>query len=186
MTRTARRVGLALLAAVAVSAVAWPVYGRQAWWDCLTILAPLGALTAVVADVLAARPARLGGLRRQMAAVAVLTAAQLAIGVALFAELMFVSRHDAFFMALVAGYAALIGIAAATLVSRSVLGDVEAVRGALARSARARATCGSPCAATTSSPRSPPTSRRWSKKSPARSAPGASSSPPSRTTSAHR
>jgi signal transduction histidine kinase len=130
--RTARHVGLALLAAVAVSAVAWPVYGRQALWDCLTILAPLGAITAVVADALAARRARLGGLRRQMAALALLTAAQLAVGVALFAELMFVSRHDAFFMALVAGYAALIGIAAASLVSRSVLGDVEAVRGALA------------------------------------------------------
>jgi signal transduction histidine kinase len=129
--RTAQRVGVALLAATAVAAIAWPVYGRQAFLDCLKILAPLGVSTAVVAEVLASQRAWLGGLRRQLSAVALLGAVQLAVGVALFANLMFVSRHDAFFMALIAGYAGLVGLAAAALVARRVLADVDAVRGAL-------------------------------------------------------
>ena len=45
---------------------------------------------------------------------------------------MFVSEHDAFFMALAAGYAALVGLAAARLVARSALRDLDAVRSALA------------------------------------------------------
>jgi signal transduction histidine kinase len=132
MTRAVLRVSLVLLSAVAVSAIAWPVYGRQAFVDCLTILAPMGVGTAIVAEILAAHRRRLGGLRRQMGVVALLTAVQLAVGVALFAELMFVSRHDAFFMALIAGYAGVVGIAAATLVARGMLSDVDAVRAGLA------------------------------------------------------
>jgi len=131
--RAVGRVAPAVLAAAAVSALAWSVYGEGAFLDCLKILGPLGAVTAVIADALAAHRGWLGGLRRQLGAVAVLTAAQLAVGVALFAELMFVSRHDAFFMALIAGYAALIGLGAAALVSRSALADLDAVRGALAQ-----------------------------------------------------
>jgi signal transduction histidine kinase len=45
--------------------------------------------------------------------------------------LMFVSNHDAFFMAVAAGYAALIALAAARLVAQRTLGDLDAVRSAL-------------------------------------------------------
>jgi signal transduction histidine kinase len=51
----------------------------------------------------------------------------------LFAALMFVSDHDAFFMALAAGYAGLIGLAAARLVARRALSDLDAVRTALSQ-----------------------------------------------------
>jgi signal transduction histidine kinase len=46
---------------------------------------------------------------------------------------MFVSSHDAFFMALVAGYAALIGLVAGRLVVGRALADVDEVRAAIAR-----------------------------------------------------
>jgi signal transduction histidine kinase len=122
---------LAVLAAVGVSAIAWPVYGSGAFVTSLEILAPLGAVTILLADLLATHRAWIRGMRRQLGALAVLAAAQLAAVVGLFAALMFVSDHDAFFMALAAGYAGLLGLSAARLVARSALGDVDAVRRAL-------------------------------------------------------
>jgi signal transduction histidine kinase len=131
MTRLAFRIVAAVIAAAAVSAVALPVYGGAAVLSCFEILGPLGAVTVLLADLLSTYRAQLGGLRRQMAAVAVLASVQLAVAVALFAKLMFVSNHDAFFMALVAGYAGLVGLMAARLVSRRALSDLDAVRSAL-------------------------------------------------------
>ena len=132
MKQTALRVALAAIAAAAVSAIAWPVYGEAAFVASVKILAPLGCLTTLIADLIAARPAWISGVRRQLGALTVLVAAQLGIAVALFAELMFVSHHDAFFMALVTAYAALIGVSAARLVARRTLSDLDAVRAALA------------------------------------------------------
>ena len=62
----------------------------------MVILAPVGAATVVLADLLASRRVWVGGLRRQFAALAALVAVQLGVVVALFAGLMFVSKHDAF------------------------------------------------------------------------------------------
>jgi signal transduction histidine kinase len=132
MKRVAARVLVSIAAAAAVSGIAWPVYGQTAFLQALTILAPLGAATTLLADLLSVRRARVGGLRRQLGSVAVLAAVQLAVAVALFAELMFVSNHDAFYMALVAGYAGLTGLMAARLVSRRAVADLESVRAALA------------------------------------------------------
>ena len=61
-----------------------------------------------------------------------LTAALLGATVALFADVMFVSNMDAFFMVLAAGYAGLLGLSAARLVARRALSDLDAVRAALA------------------------------------------------------
>ena len=104
----------------------------DAFLVALEILAPLGVVTALVADAIAGRPACLGGLRGQLAALAALVALQLAAAVAVFAELMFVSNHDAFFMVLVAAYADLVGLGAARLVVKRALADLGAVRRALA------------------------------------------------------
>jgi signal transduction histidine kinase len=131
MKRIALRVALAAIAAVGVSAIAWPVYGRAASVECLEILAPLGAATTLLAHAVASHRARVRGLRRQLGVLAVLTAAQLGAAVALFAAVMFVSNMDAFFMAIAAGYAALIGLGAARLVARRALCDLDAVRAAL-------------------------------------------------------
>jgi signal transduction histidine kinase len=129
------RLGHALVAvavAVAVSAIAWPVYGSAAFVGSVEILAPLGAVASVLAELLATHRSRIKGIRRQLGALAALTAAQLAGAVGLFAALMFVSNHDAFFMALAAGYAGFVGLAAARVVARRTLADLDAVRTAVA------------------------------------------------------
>lgn len=128
MSRLAAQVGLSIAVAVAISAVAWPVYGAEAFAKSLEILAPLGVVTTLAAHVLASHG---WGLRRQLGGLGLLAAAQLAAALALFAALMFVSAHDAFFMALAAGYAALLALAAARLVTRRALRDLDAVRDAL-------------------------------------------------------
>ena len=132
MRPTAVRAAGAAAAAVGFSAIAWPVYGRAAFVSSIEILAPLGAVSIVLADLIARNRSRVRGLRHQLVALAALAAAQLGITVALFAALMFVSDHDAFFMALAAGYAGLIALGAARLVARSALSDLDAVRRALA------------------------------------------------------
>ena len=131
MRSTLLRVTAAVALAVGVSAIAWPIYGTDAFVGCLKILAPIGAVTTLLADLIATHRTWIRGLRRQLGALAVLTAAQLAIAVALFAELMFVSNHDAFFMAIAAGYTGLIALSAARLVARRDLADLDAVRRAL-------------------------------------------------------
>jgi signal transduction histidine kinase len=132
MKPIALRVALAVIAAACVSAIAGAVYGRAAFRECFEILAPLGAISTLLAEAVASHRARLRGLRRQLGVLAVLTAALLAATVALFAAVMFVSNMDAFFMALAAGYAGLIGLGAARLVARRALSDLDAVRAALA------------------------------------------------------
>jgi signal transduction histidine kinase len=124
-------VAVAVSAAGGVSAVAWPVYGGAAFLECFEILAPLGAATTLLAHEVARQRERLRGLRRQLGVLAALTAAQLGAAVALFAAVMFVSNMDAFFMAVAAGYAGLIGLAAARFVARRALSDLDAVRAAL-------------------------------------------------------
>ena len=131
MRPTVTRVGLAVIVAAGFSAIAGAVYGGGAFRECAEILVPLGAATTVLADAVASHRARLGGLRRQLVILAALTATLLGATVALFAALMFVSNMDAFFMALAAGYAGLIGLAAARLVARRALSDLDAVRAAL-------------------------------------------------------
>jgi signal transduction histidine kinase len=129
MRTVAAQIVLAALAAVAVSAIAWLVYGHAAFLECLAILGPLGVATAVGAKLVADHPGQ--SLRGRLAALSALVAAQLAAAVALFAWLMFVSAHDALFMALAAGYAGLIGLGAARLVARRALNDLDIVRGTL-------------------------------------------------------
>jgi signal transduction histidine kinase len=129
--QTAVRILISVAAAVAVSAIAWPVYGGDAFLESAEILAPLGAATTLLAQLIAGG-AWIRGLRLQFGALALVVAVQLGAAVALFAGLMFVSNHDAFFMALVAGYAGIVGLAAGRLVARRALSDLDAVRGALA------------------------------------------------------
>jgi signal transduction histidine kinase len=132
MSGTVLRAALAVLAAVCVSAIAWPVYGASAFVESLEILAPLGVVTTVLAGLIASHRGWIRSVRRQLAALGLLTVGQLAVAVALFAALMFVSSHDAFFMALAIGYAALLGLSAARLLARRTLADLDAVRDAVA------------------------------------------------------
>ncbi len=105
MRRRAARITAAVALAAGLSALAGAVYGASAFTGTFEILGPLGAATVLFADLIAARRSWIRGVRSQLAALAVLIAAQIALAVALFASLMFVSNHDAFFMALAAAYA---------------------------------------------------------------------------------
>jgi signal transduction histidine kinase len=119
---------VAVAVAVAVSAIAWPVYGFGAFVASAVILAPLGAVTMWLADALASHRDWIGGIRPRLGALAVLATAQLAVAIGLFAALMFVSDHDAFLVAIAAAYAAVIAVASARLVARRTLADLDAVR----------------------------------------------------------
>lgn len=123
---------LAVVAAAAVSAIAWPLYGESEFVESFRILAPIGVATTLLAELIAGHRARIRGLRRQLGALALIAVAELAAAVVLFAERMFVSNHDALFMALAAGYAGLIALGAARLVASRALADLDAVRRALA------------------------------------------------------
>jgi signal transduction histidine kinase len=131
--RLAASVAGALLLAGAASWLAGSRYGSAAGTSTLRILAPLGVGTVLALEVLVLRGRPLGGgLRRRLGISAAIAAVQLVVGVAAFATGMFVSSHDAFFMALVVAYAALLGGWSASVVGRAALRDVEAVRHTLA------------------------------------------------------
>jgi signal transduction histidine kinase len=134
VTGLAYATGLALL----VAAAAWAGYGTHAAWVTLAIVAPLGWLTVLATDRLIARRARLGGLRRQFAAVGLVSVAMLAAGVAAFVALMFVTRHDAFFTILLAAYAAALALWASVRMGRRAMTDLDRIRATLAGVAEGR------------------------------------------------
>jgi signal transduction histidine kinase len=117
----------ALLVALAVAAVALAAYGLHAGLVTLAIVAPLGLLTAAASD----RIARRDSLRRRFGALAALAALQAALAVALFVELMFVSRHDALMTILLVAYAAALALWTARRLTRRALADIDAVRATL-------------------------------------------------------
>ena len=139
-----RRLAATLVAVVALAGAAALLagarYGSEAATSTLRILAPLGIGTVVALELLVLRPRRPlgGGLRRRLAVAALVAVVQLAIGVAAFAMEMFVSSHDAFFMALVVGYAGLISAWSASRVGRGALDDLDAVRRTLTAVAEGR------------------------------------------------
>jgi signal transduction histidine kinase len=124
--------GIAAAVALAVSVLAWPFYGGSAFVESVEILLPLGVLAAGLAELIAGPGAPIRTLRGRLTAVALLAAAQLGAALALFALRMFVSGMDAFFMALAAGYAVIVGLGAARLLARRALSDLETVSDALA------------------------------------------------------
>ena len=66
MSETALRALGAAIAGVAVAAIAWPVYGFGAFLSSAVILAPLGAVTTALADLIARHRAWIRGMRRQL------------------------------------------------------------------------------------------------------------------------
>jgi signal transduction histidine kinase len=111
-------------------------YGGHAALVTLAIVAPLGWLTVLVTERLIVRSRR--GLRRQFAAVALVSAVLLAAAVGLFVALMFVSSHDAFMTVLLAAYAATLAWWTAARVGRRAMGDLDRVRATLAAVAEGR------------------------------------------------
>lgn len=111
-------------------------YGSHAGWVTLAIVAPLGWVTVLITEQLIVRRPR--GLRRQFAAVALVSAALLAAAVWLFVDLMFVSGHDAFMTVLLAAYAAALAWWTAVRVGRGAMDELDRVRSTLAAVADGR------------------------------------------------
>ncbi|MBA3748761.1 MAG: HAMP domain-containing histidine kinase [Solirubrobacterales bacterium] len=126
-----RGLGFAGLAAAFTAGLATAVYGSSAGLTTLLILLPLGGATVCCVQAIVTSRSRIGGLRRQFGLLAAVAAAQLAIAVGVFVELMFVSGHDAFFTALVAAFTGALALWAARLLGRRALADVDAVRATL-------------------------------------------------------
>ncbi|MFP5363173.1 MAG: sensor histidine kinase [Thermoleophilia bacterium] len=133
-----RSLAFAFLAAAVAAGLAALGYGAQAAETSLLILVPLGVATVLAAHAIVALRARIGGLRRQFALLAAVAAAQLAIAVGVFVQLMFVSGHDAFLTVLLAAYTGALGLWAGRLLGRRALADVDAVRRTLDAVGRGR------------------------------------------------
>jgi signal transduction histidine kinase len=125
VTRGLAFAGLGAALAAGLAAVG---YGTSAGLTTLLILAPLGGATVFAVHALVAARSRIGGLRRQFGLLAAVAAAQLAIAVGVFVQLMFVSAHDAFLTVLVAGFTGALTLWAARLLGGRALADVDAVR----------------------------------------------------------
>ncbi|WP_051222366.1 sensor histidine kinase [Conexibacter woesei] len=126
-----RALALAVLAALGLTVLSGAVYGGHAAWLTAVTLAPIGAAAVLVAHVVTTQRARLGGLRAQAVAVGALIAVATGAAVALFVGVMFVSPHDAFFLAVLTAYAALVGVLCASALGSGALADLDAVRGTL-------------------------------------------------------
>ncbi len=133
-----RSLAFAGLSAAVAAGFATAAYGAAAGRSTLLILVPLGLATVLAAHAIVSARTRIGGLRRQFVLLAAVAATQIAIGVGVFVELMFVSGHDAFFTVLVAGYAVTLGLWAGRLLGGRALADVYAVRATLDAVGRGR------------------------------------------------
>lgn len=124
--------GLALALALIAAGVVLTAYDMAGALTTLAILGALGLLTVLATGALVRRRGRLGGLRRQSAALGALVAGQLGVGTALFVGLMFLNTHDAVLTMLLAAYASVLGLWAARRLGSEALADVDAIRGTLA------------------------------------------------------
>lgn len=127
-----RGLAIAVGTAATLAAASGLVYDAHAAWVTFAALAAVGVGAVLIGSALLSRRERLGGLRRQAAAVGVLVAAQAAVVTVVFVELMFVSPHDAFFAGVVVVDAAVLGIALAWGFGRRAMADVDATRATLA------------------------------------------------------
>jgi signal transduction histidine kinase len=126
-------IALASLAALVSTAIAGLVYGGHAAVLTIAVLGPLGLVTVFAARQVAMSRVRIGGLRRQLTLVGLLAFGQLMVAVAVFARVMFVSHHDAFFTVLVVAYASLLALWAGRLTGRQALDDLQDIRATLER-----------------------------------------------------
>ncbi|MEY2443413.1 MAG: hypothetical protein QOJ46_2839, partial [bacterium] len=133
MTRATlvRGFALALCSALLVAGAVLAVYDVHGAIVTFAILAPLGIATVAATRALLARRERLGSLRRQALITAALAFGPLAVTLALFVQLMFVSAHDALLTASMGVYGALLGLWATRLLSNRVMDDVDTLRAGL-------------------------------------------------------
>ncbi|MDX6720280.1 MAG: hypothetical protein QOJ63_2534 [Solirubrobacteraceae bacterium] len=127
----ARGMALALGCALLVAGAVLAAYDLAGAIVTFALLAALGIATVAATWALLAHRERLGGLRRQALVTAALAFGPVALALALFVQLMFVSAHDALLTASVGAYSALLGLWAGRLLSHRVMEDVDALRAGL-------------------------------------------------------
>jgi signal transduction histidine kinase len=127
----ARGVALALGCALLVAVAVLAVYDLSGAVVTFALLAALGIATVTATWMLLAHRERLGSLRRQALIIAAMAFAPIAVALALFVQLMFVSAHDALLTAAVGTYSALLGLWAGRLLSHRVMDDVDTLRAGL-------------------------------------------------------
>jgi signal transduction histidine kinase len=134
MTRAtlARGAALALGCALLVALMVLAIYSLADAVLTFALLSALGIATVGAAWMVLARRRRLGSLRRQALFTAALAFGPLAVALALFVQLMFVSAHDALLTAAVGAYSAVLGLWAGRLLSHRVMDDVDTLRAGLA------------------------------------------------------
>jgi signal transduction histidine kinase len=131
-----RALSFAAALALAVAGVVLVCYGVHPATVTLAIVAPIGVVTVLAGEWIARR--RPGGLRRQFWAVALLGAGALALAVALFVDLMFVSGHDALMAILLVVFAASLVLWTARGLGARALADLDRVCGTLSAVADGR------------------------------------------------
>lgn len=118
---------VALIACLAGAAVVGAVYGWHGAWTTFLLLAAVALGVLGAAHVATARRARLGPLPRQLALAAGLAVAAVVAAVWAGAMAMFVSRHDALVIVVMAAVAATLAVRSAQLLAQGVVDDVEAM-----------------------------------------------------------
>lgn len=121
-------VAFALALSAIITALAYLGYGGHAANVTFQLLGPLGIVTVLAAEWWVRHRQRVQGLRQQFAIVALVAALQFAAAVFLFAQVMFVSKHDAYFAVLVVVYACAVAGWTARLLGRQAMEDLDAVR----------------------------------------------------------
>lgn len=111
--------------AAACGALVAIVYGGADGALTFVLLAGLGASALACAHLLERRRLRLGSLRRQFAAAAAIGAAHTVVAALAAAQVMFVSRHDALFVVMIALLSGIVATCAAALFTRGVLHDID-------------------------------------------------------------
>ncbi len=130
MRRSLLILATAALVAAGVVGVA-PAYGLRSAGEALVLLLVLGGTALTIAHAVAHRRERLGGLGRQFNLGAALAVGQMLVAVVVVAALMFVTPEDALMIAAIVGFAGVIAVEAARMVTAGALHDVHAVRDGL-------------------------------------------------------
>jgi signal transduction histidine kinase len=105
--------------------------GIAAGLGTLALLLSIGGLALTAAHTAAVRRDRVGPLSRQLSAAVAIAIGQMLLAVVAVGELMFVSRHDALVVSLIAVFTGVVAIVATRLLTAPMLRDVEAIRDGL-------------------------------------------------------
>ncbi len=116
---------------LAAAALMLAVDNAHGAWLTLVVLGGVGLAALALVEILVRRRRGLGPLRNQLAIAVAVPAAIVLVAVGVFAAVMFVGPHTAVVVAIVSGFAGVVGALAGRRLVTGVLADVDAVRDGL-------------------------------------------------------